>query len=117
MTRLIEFETDQNGTILIEAADDEPSEGQREVSVHGVLVEKTGVAFEAAFAGIKPIARSIITQIREVATGASEIEVEFGVKLTAAAGAVLAKAGAEGHCRVSIKWNLDPAAKTPTTAL
>jgi hypothetical protein len=35
---------------------------------------------------------------------AAAIEVEFGIKLTATAGVVLAKASTEGHCKIAIKW-------------
>ena len=62
MGHLIEFEAeqtqdDQRMTILVEAPDDEPAEGQREVSRNGVLVEKASEAFDTALAGIAPIAR------------------------------------------------------------
>jgi hypothetical protein len=104
MARLIDFELDSNTRILVEAADDGTPQGQQQVSIGGAVAEKASQAFDAALAGIRPIARSIIAQLQEAAADAKEIEVEFGIKLTAAAGVVLAKASTEGHCKIAIKW-------------
>ena len=45
-----------------------------------------------------------MAQMQEAAADAKEIGVEFGIKLTATAGVVLAKASTEGHCKIAIKW-------------
>jgi len=79
-------------------------QGQQRVSIGGVTAEKAKDAFDTALAGIKPIARSIMAQMQEAAADAKEIGVEFGIKLTATAGVVLAKASTEGHCKIAIKW-------------
>jgi hypothetical protein len=104
MARLIDFGLDSQTTILVEAAEDGTPVGQQQVSVGGAVVEKANEAFDTALAGIKPIARSIMAQLQEAAVDAKEIEVEFGIKLTATAGVVLAKASSEGHCKIAIKW-------------
>jgi hypothetical protein len=39
---------------------------------------------------------------------ASEVAVEFGIKLTANAGIIVAGTSAEGNCKVSIKWARKP---------
>jgi hypothetical protein len=104
MARLIDFELDSQTTILVEAADDGTPQGQQHVSAVGAMTEKANEAFDTALAGIKPIAQSIMVQLQEAAAEAKEIQVEFGIKLTATAGVVLAKASTEGHCKISIKW-------------
>lgn len=104
MTRLIDFQLDSQTTILVEAADDGTPKGQQRVSTGGVMAEKASKAFDDALAGIKPIAATIMAQMREAVAEAQEIQVEFGIKLTASAGIVLAKAATEGHCKISIKW-------------
>jgi hypothetical protein len=43
-------------------------------------------------------------ELTEAAPDASEIAVEFGIKLTANAGVILAGTSAEGNCKVSLKW-------------
>ena len=104
MARLIDFQLDSQTSILVEAAEDDTPKGQQLVSASGAVTEKAQVAFDAALAGIKPIARSIMAQMQEAAADAKEIQVEFGIKLTATAGVVLAKASTEGHCKITIKW-------------
>jgi hypothetical protein len=105
MARLIDFKLDSQTTILVEAAEDGTPKGMQHVSVGGATAEKAKEAFDTALAGIKPIARSIMAQLQDAAAEAKEIQVEFGIKLTATAGVVLAKASTEGHCKIAIKWN------------
>jgi hypothetical protein len=33
-----------------------------------------------------------------------QVNIELGLKFTAAAGIIIAKVGAEGHCKVSLTW-------------
>jgi hypothetical protein len=70
MARLINFELDSQTTVLVEAADDGTLLGQQHVSASGGLTEKANEAFDAALAGIKPIARSIMAQLQEAAADA-----------------------------------------------
>jgi hypothetical protein len=106
VTRLIEFRLDDNGqaTVLVEADDSIPAEGQTRVSTGGILTEQASKAFDNALAGIRPIISSVTRQLVEAVSDAQEIEVELGFKLTADAGVILARAGAESHCKVAIKW-------------
>ena len=34
-----------------------------------------------------------------------EVEIEFGVKLNAEAGALIARTGTEGHFQVTVRWS------------
>jgi Trypsin-co-occurring domain 1 len=106
MSRLIEFRLDDGGqgTVLVEADDSIPAEGQTRVSTGGILAEQANKAFDNAMAGIRPIVSSVARQVMAAITDAQEIEVELGFKLTADAGVILARAAAEGHCKVAIKW-------------
>lgn len=107
MARLIDFELDGNTTVLVEAAEDGMPKGMQRVSTGGVMAEKAGKTFDDALAGIRPIAGTILAQMREAVAEAQEIQVEFGIKLTASAGVILAKAATEGHCKISVKWKRD----------
>jgi len=111
VNRLIEFKLDDQTTVLVEADDSIPAAGQARVSTGGILTEKASKAFDAALAGIRPIASSVMQQVVEAVTDAREIEVEFGFKLTADAGVILAHTGAEGHFKLSIKWVREPGAR------
>ena len=110
MNRLIEFDLDPTGQtiILVETDDTIPAQGQMRVSTGGAVAEKAAQTFDAALAGIKPIADTVRRHLTAAIADASEVEVEFGIKLTANAGIIVAGTSAEGNCKVSIKWARKP---------
>ncbi|GGV04826.1 hypothetical protein GCM10010245_10250 [Streptomyces spectabilis] len=61
--------------------------------------------FEAALGNVRGAALSALRTFRERALDPDGIELEFGVKLSAAAGAVIAKTAAEGHLTVKLTWS------------
>ncbi|KUF14563.1 hypothetical protein AT728_32155 [Streptomyces silvensis] len=60
--------------------------------------------FETALSQVRGAALSALRTFRTKAVDADEICLEFGVKLSAAAGAVIAKTAAEGHLTVKLRW-------------
>jgi hypothetical protein len=110
MGRLIEFDLDATGQtkLLVESDDPTPVQGQMRVSVGGAVAEKASQAFDAVLAGVKPIAETLKRELTHLVTDANEISVEFGIKLTANAGVVLAGTSAEGNCKIAIKWTRRP---------
>lgn len=112
MKRLVEFPLQEGGTMLVEV--DEP-EGSTETTVRGgvvkaarpsseEMVEKAKETLEDALDKIKPAAQSIIGKLRGLTDAPDEIGVEFGIKLSAEAGAFIASAGVEANYKVSLKW-------------
>ena len=110
MSRLVEFPLDSTGkmTVLVEVDDTVPAQGQMRVSAGGAVAEKATQAFDSALAGVKSVAASVMRQLAEVAADANEISVEFGIKLTANAGVIIAGTSAEGNCKIAIKWSRKP---------
>jgi hypothetical protein len=51
------------------------------------------------------MAERVTSATRDLARRPDEIEVEFGLKLDAAGGALLARAGVEAHLTVTLKWD------------
>ena len=108
MRRLIEYNLNSTGQtkVLVEA--DDPTgvpQGQVRVAAGGVAAEQATKAFDAALAGIKPIAAIVMREVTAAVADADEISVEFGIKLTANAGIIIAGTSAEGNCKISIKWS------------
>ena len=110
MSRLIEFKLDdsEQTTVLVEADDNIPAEGQARVSIGGTVTEQASKAFDTALSEIRSIVNSVTRHVVDAVADAQEIEMELGFKLTADAGVILARAGAESHCKVSIKWIRKP---------
>ncbi|WP_219691333.1 CU044_2847 family protein [Streptomyces anatolicus] len=109
MSELIRWESDQ-GPVVVEVDSRDP--GFRSVSRRGEAGEVHEVEgrFEAALGHVRGAALSALRTFRERALDPDAIELEFGVKLTVAAGAVIAKTATEGHLTVRLRWSRDDAA-------
>jgi len=104
--RLVEFELEDGGTLLVEV--DEPERGRGAVPAgRGRRRGEPGKAdekFETVLAKIKPVGTALIAKIRELADPPDEVGVEFGLKLNATAGVVVASAATEANFKVSLTW-------------
>ena len=104
MKRLIEFPLQDGGTMVVEVDEPEPTGGVVKAARPGEVAEKAKETLEDALEKIKPAAQSIITKLRDLHDQPDEVAVEFGIKLSAAAGAFIASAGVEANYKVSLKW-------------
>lgn len=103
MKRLIEYDTADGNGIVIEL--DEPEgEGMVRASRPGEIAEKARQTFEEAVARIKPATIAIISQLRDMTVAPDEIDVEFGIKMSVKAGAIIASTDAEANFKVAMKW-------------
>ncbi|HBB32237.1 MAG TPA: hypothetical protein DDZ80_23645 [Cyanobacteria bacterium UBA8803] len=71
----------------------------------GQLALKAQQSFEEALDKVKPVASTIISKLRSLNTPADEVEVKFGLKLTAEAGAIFSSVGGEVSYEITLKWN------------
>ncbi len=99
MKRLVEFELDKGGTILVEVE----AEGGMQPAAAGV-VEKAQKSFDAALENVKESAAVIVEKLRTLAEPPQEIQVEFGLKMNLEGKAFIAAAGAEANFKVALKW-------------
>ncbi|MGW0764521.1 CU044_2847 family protein [Streptomyces sp. NPDC002676] len=117
MSRLVEFETEDGAFVVVETA--EPATGTRLVA-RGEGGEgpaaQTARTFEGALAGVRSAAQSALRVFRDGALRPDSVELEFGVKLTAEAGAIIAKGAAEGQLVVRLGWSAQRAAEQQRTA-
>ena len=105
MKRLVEFPLQDGGSILVEVEDAGGMGVVREAARGGRDVpEKARQTFEAALDKIRPAAASIIKKLRGLHDPPDEIEVEFGLKMSAEAGAVVASGGVEANYTVKLTW-------------
>ncbi len=104
MKRFVEFPLEDGSTILVEVDEPERAGGTTLVSGGKKTVEKANQSFEAALDKVKPTANAVISKLRDLYDPPDEISVEFGLKLSAKAGAVLAAASVEANYKVTLKW-------------
>jgi hypothetical protein len=104
MIELLRFPTGDSGVIVVEADSDDA--GVQRASRSGfVEVEKK---FEDALAGVEQAAIKALAVFRDGGLQAETVELEFGIKLNAEFGAIIAKTAAEGHLTVKVSWKRTP---------
>jgi Trypsin-co-occurring domain 1 len=113
MKRLVEFPTEDGGSILVEV-DDEARLGSGSTLRGGaatLMIEKARITYEEALDKIKAAADTIITKMRSLPESPDEVSVEFGIKMSADIGAILASTSAEAQFTLHLTW------KRPDTIL
>jgi hypothetical protein len=111
MDGLTEFKTEDGALVVVEGIDDES--GARLVS-RGDGPAQAARTFEGALEGVRAAAQSALRVFRDGALKPDSVELEFGVKLSAEAGAVIAKGSAEGHLVVKLSWSPGQASGAPS---
>ncbi|SNY73047.1 CU044_2847 family protein [Paractinoplanes atraurantiacus] len=105
-TELMRVQADDGSAVLIEI--DKPDSGFGEVAFDGAVF-KAKETLEQALDGVRNIALKALDEFRNNdrrGHGPDSVELEFGVKFKAEAGAaVFAKTAAEGHIVVRMAWS------------
>ena len=101
---LVQFPLADGTFILVESAD-AGSQKPLTRGFAGDAIQTAKVTFEDVLERIKPAASVVIDKLRNLADPPDEIEVEFGLTLTAEAGALIAKSSVEGNYTVTLKWS------------
>jgi hypothetical protein len=104
MKRLIEFQLADGGSIIIEVDEPETSGNLERLASPSEVIAKATRPFEEAMDKIKPVANAIIAKLRSLSDPPHEMEVEFGLKMSAEAGAIVAATGIEANYKVTLKW-------------
>ncbi|MEU4156480.1 CU044_2847 family protein [Actinoplanes sp. NPDC026670] len=104
MSEVVRFATAEGETLLVEVDDD--AFGMDRISRDRAGVVEAGKRLEEALAAVLPAMRSVTTLVRDMSP--DEHEIEFGIKLTAEASAMVAKTAAEAHIVVKLRWQRDP---------
>ncbi|WP_348267831.1 CU044_2847 family protein [Edaphobacter paludis] len=113
MSVLARFTLSDGGFVLAEVDDSSPSTKTMRggPAGTGLFVESTET-FQTAIGQVKNAAEAMVDGLRSLVKPADELTLEFGVKLTAEAGAVIAKASTDAHFTVTLKWKSDDSVKS-----
>ncbi|MFF7367601.1 CU044_2847 family protein [Streptomyces tricolor] len=99
----MEFRTEDGALVVVEGAGTTRS-GARLVS-RGDGPAQAARTFEGALDGVRAAATAALRVFRDGSLRPDAVEIEFGVRLSAEAGAVIAKGSAEGHLLVKLSWS------------
>lgn len=103
MKRLVEFPLEDGTTMLVEIEEPEHG-GLVKASRSGDAITKAQQTLEKSLEKVQPAAQFVIQQLRKLHDAPDEIQVAFGLKLSAEAGVVLASGGIEANYTVTLKW-------------
>ncbi|MEU0255449.1 CU044_2847 family protein [Streptomyces sp. NPDC006184] len=102
MDGLMEFTTEDGARVMVE--DVVTRSGARLVS-RGDGPAQAARTFEGALEGVRAAASAALRVFRDGSLRPDAVEIEFGVRLSAEAGAVIAKGTTEGHLVVKLSWS------------
>ncbi len=104
MAQLVEFPLEDGSMLLVEVNDMTPRGGALRSGQPSATVERATATLEQALKSVKPAAEGIISVLRGLSVPPTEIGVEFGLKLSAQAGAILAAASIDANYKVTLTW-------------
>jgi hypothetical protein len=109
MSELLRFET-EGGSILVEV---DPTEPGFDRVARPDVVAQAQHGFEASLSSVRDAAAAALRVFQDGSLRPDRIDIEFGVRLNAEAGAVIAKTAMEGHLIVRLAWHSGTAAGRP----
>jgi hypothetical protein len=104
VSELIRFPVDSQTSVVVEVREDE---GFERVARSGAITDAPH-AFVTALHDVRAAAVAALEVFRQGPGHPDSIEIEFGVRLTAEVGAVIARSALEGHLAVKLVWNAHP---------
>jgi hypothetical protein len=100
--RILRFPLSDGGEVAVEVDDDTSGVGR--AGRVDEAAARAAQTYEQAMATVRRAAEATVRQFRQLATSPDTVELEFGVKLTAAAGAVIARTQADAQLTVRLTW-------------
>jgi hypothetical protein len=111
MKHVVEYASDQGGSVLVEVYEASAGPVMRGSGTDRFsLAEKADRTFEDATATVTPAARSLIARLRSIDDPPDEVGIVFGVQLSAQTGAFIASVAAQANFTVSMTWRRSGAA-------
>jgi hypothetical protein len=103
---LVVMTIDGGSPVLVQVADDVGAATGIEPASIDDVVQNAVAGFDAAIDAISGSASRIVTKLRGVERPV-EVTLVFGIKITAEAGAIIAKTGGEANFSVTMKWSAE----------
>ncbi len=106
--QLLKFELEDGTPFFFEVEATKKKGAVRSGKTTDDLIEDAKESFDDLLGVVEPVTRKLVNRLRSGLTkDASEVEVKFGLKLTAETGVVFAAAGGEVNFEITLKWKND----------
>lgn len=104
----VEFPLDGGGHVLVRVEDLGLDVGGGDIVTRGggmsTRLEQAQATFEAALDPIRVVAQGVLEKLAGLVDSPDEVHVEFGLELTAKAGAIVAAVGSTAQLKVGLTW-------------
>jgi hypothetical protein len=97
LVQLVRFDLGDDGSIVAEVDDTDPGVDR---AARGADRIRTA---QASLTQVRSLATAALHQLKDIESP-DEVELEFGIRLTVTAGAVLASSSVDGHIQVRLTW-------------
>jgi hypothetical protein len=108
--QLVRFDVGDGESVLVEV--DEPPGREQVTRGWGErdqrVVQQAQQSFEQAVGRVRPAVQGLLLQLRALSEPPEQVEVEFGLQLSAEVGAFVAGASTTGNFKVSMTWQRRP---------
>lgn len=113
MTRLVEFPTDDGGTVLLEVSDNTGGLVTRGSGGQTSVFARAQQTFERALSNIRPAVQGVVDELMGLPAKPDEVSIKFGLDLHAEAGAFIAAASTSSNFAVTLTWRRPKQGKEP----
>jgi hypothetical protein len=103
VAQLIEFAVGGGQSILVQVEDSAAGPVTRGISAQSIAT-RASQTFQDAISRVRPAAEAIVAQLSSLASAPDEVAIEFGVALSAEAGAFITAASTQANITVSLTW-------------
>ncbi|MGW7542672.1 CU044_2847 family protein [Streptomyces sp. NPDC054770] len=102
----MEFSLGEGGSVLVRVSDEPDAAAvvTRGGSMSAVI-EKAEGTFDSVMQSVRAVARGVSAQVEDFGQRPDALVVQFGVELSAQAGAIITAAGASAQLTVTLTWN------------
>ncbi|MFG1869889.1 CU044_2847 family protein [Micromonospora arborensis] len=111
MTELRRFDLEGGGSVVVEV---DGRAGVTPAGNAGKVVREARATFDRALSEVRDAASAALGQFQAMAHRPDEVEITFGVQLTAETGAVIARTGVQGQLTVTVRWHRPPDPPAPS---
>jgi hypothetical protein len=101
VAKVVRMPVDDSTTVLVEVSDD----GVERVGRVRDVAASTAETLQQAVQGILPAVDEVLTGMRGLAQRPEKVKLEFGIKLSAEAGVLIARASTEAQFKVTLEWS------------
>ncbi|WP_327698991.1 CU044_2847 family protein [Streptomyces sp. NBC_00459] len=103
---IMEFPLEDGSAVLVRVSDERaPSSVLTRGGSTSAVIERAEGTFESVMHAVRAVTRGVASHVEDLVQRPDVLVVEFGVELSASAGAVVTAAGASAQLKVSLTWN------------